>query len=80
MTDIARYMMIFGLVLLVVGGLVFLFAKYGPPITKIPLGQLPGDIRVERGNFTCFFPIVTSIILSIVLTILLNLIIRFLNR
>ncbi len=80
MANLARYLMIFGVVLLVVGGLIFLAAKFFPAIPKLPLGQLPGDIRIERGNFTCFFPVVTSIILSIVLTILLNVIVRFLNR
>jgi hypothetical protein len=80
MTNLARFIMIFGLVLLVLGGLIFVVAKIFPTIPKLPLGQLPGDIRIERGNFTCFFPVVTSIVLSLVLTILLNLIIRFLNR
>ena len=37
------------------------------------LGRLPGDIRVQRGNFGFYFPIVTCIIVSIVLTLLLSL-------
>jgi hypothetical protein len=44
------------------------------------LGRLPGDIRYQGQNVSCFFPIATSILLSIVLTLLLNLIIRWLNR
>lgn len=36
-----------------------------------PLGRLPGDITFRRGNFTFYFPLVTSIIISIVLTIVL---------
>ena len=80
MENIARFLMIFGLVLLIIGGAIYLIAKYGPPLDKIPLGRLTGDIRIERGNFTCIFPIVTTILLSIVLTILINLVIRFLNR
>lgn len=80
MSDIARLLMILGIVLLIIGGIIFLIARYGSPLGKIPIGQLPGDVKIERGNFTCFFPIATSIILSIVLTILLNIIIRFLNR
>ncbi len=80
MTDLARFIMIIGLVIFVIGGIVFLVARFGSPFGKIPIGQLPGDIKVERGNFTCFFPIATSIILSIVLTVLLNIIIRFFNR
>ena len=39
----------------------------------VPLFRLPGDIRVQRGNFSFYFPIVTSIVLSIILTLLLNL-------
>ena len=43
-------------------------------------GHLPGDIVIQTENFSCWFPIVSSIVLSIVLTILLNLILRWLNR
>jgi hypothetical protein len=35
------------------------------------LGRLPGDFVYRRGNFTFYFPIVTSILLSIVLSLLL---------
>jgi hypothetical protein len=41
---------------------------------------LPGDIKIVRENFTCAFPIVTSIIISILATIILNLILRGLNK
>jgi hypothetical protein len=44
------------------------------------MGNLPGDIRWEGQNFSCFFPLATSIVLSIILTIVLNVIVRFLNR
>jgi hypothetical protein len=36
----------------------------------LPLGRLPGDIAVKRGNFSFYFPLATSILLSIILTIL----------
>jgi len=36
-----------------------------------PLGRLPGDFAVRRGNFSFYFPLTTSIVLSIVLTVLL---------
>ena len=39
----------------------------------VPLFRLPGDIRVQRGNFSFYFPVVTSIVLSIILTLLINL-------
>jgi predicted MFS family arabinose efflux permease len=37
----------------------------------VPLGRLPGDIAVRRGNFSFYFPLTTSIVLSIILTLLL---------
>ena len=36
----------------------------------VPLGRLPGDIVIRRGNFSFYFPLATSIILSILLTLL----------
>ena len=75
MIVVARVFILLGIVLVVIGGLIYLAARLG-----IPLGRLPGDIHVERGNFTCVFALGTSILLSIVLTILLNLLVRFLNK
>lgn len=39
----------------------------------LPIGRLPGDIVVRRGNYTFYIPLVTSIVLSLVLTLLLSL-------
>lgn len=75
MENLARYLVIGGIVLLLLGGGAYLAAKMG-----IPFGRLPGDIRIERGNGLFYFPIVTSCLLSILLTIILNVIIRFLNK
>jgi Protein of unknown function (DUF2905) len=38
----------------------------------VPLGRLPGDFYVRRGNFSFYFPLATSIILSILLTLALT--------
>ncbi len=60
----------FGWVLLALGlaitgiGLVWILAP------SIPwLGRLPGDIRIERGNFRFYFPLVTCLLLSAALTL-----------
>jgi hypothetical protein len=37
----------------------------------VPLGRLPGDFYVRRGNFSFYFPLATSIVLSILLTLVL---------
>jgi hypothetical protein len=75
MSPIARIFILLGLAFLVIGGIVFLVERLG-----IPLGRLPGDIRIQRGNLTCFFPLATTILLSVLLTVLLNLILRLLKK
>jgi hypothetical protein len=57
----SRFLIIAGLVLVGIGVLV----KLG-----VPLGRLPGDIIVRRGESTFYFPIVTCIVLSVVLSLL----------
>ena len=36
----------------------------------VPIGRLPGDITIRRGNVSFYFPLATSIIASILLTLL----------
>ncbi len=63
--------MIGGIILILAGGGVYLAAKFG-----LPLGHLSGDIHIENGNFTFYFPLASSILISVVLTIVLNVILR----
>lgn len=65
----ARWLIIFG-VILIVAGLLW------PFVQKLGLGRLPGDIVIERENARFYFPIVTSLIISVVLTLILWLINR----
>jgi Protein of unknown function (DUF2905) len=62
--DIGRLLIIAGVVLVIAGLAVTFFGRLG-------IGKLPGDVVVRRGNFTFYFPIVTSILISIVLSLLL---------
>ena len=39
----------------------------------VPLGRLPGDFAVKRGNVSFYFPLATSVVLSVLLTLLLAL-------
>jgi hypothetical protein len=41
-------------------------------ILGLPIGRLPGDISIKRGNFSFYFPIATSIVLSIILSLILS--------
>ena len=75
--QIGRLLLVMGLGLALIGGLLILGAKL---INTDRLGRLPGDIRIERKGFSCYFPLATSILVSLVLTLLLNLIVRLLRR
>jgi hypothetical protein len=70
---LGRFLIAAGLTLASIGVLIT-FAPRIPGVRE--LGRLPGDLVVERGSFTLFIPIVSSIIISVILTILVNLIIR----
>ena len=61
MPAVARALIVIGLVLVGVG----LLIKLG-----VPIGRLPGDIVIQRGQSTFYFPIVTCIVVSVVLSII----------
>ncbi len=65
MQDIGKFLIITGIIISAVGGL-FLISG------KLPwIGKLPGDIVIQRKNFTFYFPVVTSILLSIIISFIL---------
>jgi hypothetical protein len=68
MHDLGRMLIVLGVVIALVG-VVLLVAGRVPG-----LGRLPGDIHVERGNWSFYFPLGTSIVLSLLLTLVLWLI------
>jgi hypothetical protein len=66
----ARFLIIFGLSLFVLG---FLW----PYLGRLGLGRLPGDIVIERENFTFYFPLMTCLLISLVLSVVLWLLNRW---
>ena len=72
--DLGKWVVVAGIALIFVGGLMWLLGR-------IPFfGNLPGDIRIQTQNVSCFIPIVSMIIVSVVATIILNIIIRIVNK
>lgn len=69
--ELGKFLLMIG-GLLILLGLIFYFGKF-PGM----LGRLPGDIRIEKPNFSFYFPITTSILISLLLTLILFLISRF---
>lgn len=61
--DMGKTFILFGGVLLVVGLLLFAAGKF--PF----LGKLPGDIFIQKKNFTLYFPLATSIVISVILSL-----------
>ena len=66
MGDVGRLLLVFGVLLVVIGGALMLFGRF----------HLPGDLTFRSGNTTVYVPLATSIILSVVATIVLNLVFR----
>lgn len=66
--NFAKWFFFIGIGFIIVALLIFLFTKFG-----LPIGKLPGDIRIKGEKYGVYFPIVTSLVFSIILTILLNL-------
>jgi hypothetical protein len=58
-------------ILIALGIVVFLAGLAWPWLSKLPLGRLPGDIRIEIGSGGFYFPIVTCLIISIALSLVL---------
>lgn len=54
--------------LILIGLLVVATGLLWPWLSKLPLGQLPGDIVIRRENFSFYFPITTMILASVVVS------------
>jgi len=66
MSELGKMLVIFGVLMVLIG--LALWSGFGASW----LGRLPGDIRIERGNSTFYFPVVTCIIISVVLGIIFS--------
>ena len=58
----SRYLILLGLALLALGLL-------WPVLSRLGLGRLPGDILVQRGSFSFYFPLATCILVSVLLSV-----------
>jgi hypothetical protein len=66
MADVGRIVLVFGVLLVVIGGALMVFGRF----------HLPGDLTFRSGATTVYIPVATSIILSVIATIVLNLVFR----
>jgi hypothetical protein len=65
MQELGKGIIVVGIILIGLGSIVALTGK-------IPhMGRLPGDILIQKKNFTFYFPLATSVIISVVLSLIL---------
>jgi hypothetical protein len=68
LNDLGRVLIVAGVVIAIAGVVLLV-------VGRVPwLGRLPGDIHVERGNWSFHFPLATSLLLSVLLTLVFYLI------
>ena len=72
MIELGKLLFSLGLLLVVIGAVLLIAARFG-----LPLGRLPGDFAYRGKNVSVFFPLGTSILISVVLSVLFYLISRF---
>ena len=66
LNPLGKMLIFFGIILILIGGAILLAGK-------VPwIGRLPGDIFIQKKNFTFYFPLATSIIISIILTLIFS--------
>lgn len=72
--EIGKWIIIGGLILMVIGGIVWLIGRGSF------LANFPGTIQIAQGNFGCVIPVGLMIVISVVGTVVLNILIRLLNK
>ena len=61
--DVRRLLIVLGIALVAAG-------VAWPWLNRLGLGRLPGDIAIQRPNFSFYFPVVSCLAVSVVLTLL----------
>ena len=73
-SSIGKILIFVGVLIAGIGGVIYLFGS-----NLSWLGNLPGDIRIEKENFTFYFPLTTMILISLVLNLIIRIINYFIN-
>ena len=70
-SETGRYIIVAGIIVVLLGVIIYFFHD------KLNwIGRLPGDIRIEKGNFRFYFPITTMIIFILVITAIIQILKR----
>ncbi|HEC69280.1 MAG TPA: DUF2905 domain-containing protein [Candidatus Omnitrophica bacterium] len=66
MNHLAKIFLFLGGIFIILGFIFFIFSKINIPF----LGRLPGDILIEKKNFTFYFPLTTCLLISLILSLI----------
>jgi hypothetical protein len=73
-SETGKWIILTGSIIILVGIVIYFFHN------KLHwLGRLPGDIRVEKGNFRFFFPVTTMVLFSLLVTVVVNIVKKLLH-
>lgn len=75
MQQAGKIIIVAGIIIILIGLIFYFFGNH----LKF-IGKLPGDIRVQKENFSFYFPVVTCLLISALITIVLWLIRYFSNK
>jgi hypothetical protein len=65
MVEFGKVLTFIGLALVFIGFLIVMLGKISP------IGRLPGDIFIKKGDFTFYFPLTTCVLLSIIISLIM---------
>jgi len=68
-TELGKFLIFLGLFLIILGTLMILLPKL-----NLPLGNLPGDIKLKKENVEIYIPLASSLLVSLLLTVVLNIV------
>jgi len=72
MESLAKNLIFIGIIILILGLSLLIAVKFRVPF----VGKLPGDIFIQKKNFSFYFPFTSGIIISIFLSLLFSLFFR----
>ncbi|MFW6022748.1 MAG: DUF2905 domain-containing protein [Halanaerobiaceae bacterium] len=71
---LGKFIIYLGIIIVIIGGIIYYFGGIFSW-----LGNLPGDIRIEKDNFRFYFPITTMLVISLIINLVVRIIRFFMN-
>ncbi len=71
MNTLGKFLVVIGLLILVIGIAILIFGNIFSWF-----GKLPGDIKIQKENFTFYAPITSMILISVILSLIINFIMK----